>query len=183
MNVLFSNPPGHKRKKGRKTKARTSHKKRASRNPPMAQKRKSRKGKRRTSRRGGGVSLRGFVNKDVLMTGGIAAVGIWALPKAIAALPQSVQDTIRGNPYITAAASAAIGLLAGMLLRKTSPTLAKGLAIGGVVAGGSVVLQQAMSGLSGNEWRPQLAGNEFRPQLETMSGMGDVVDQAQTYAA
>lgn len=149
MNLLLSNPPRSKHRKSSRHKRRHHVKRRSSgkRNPPMAKRRRhTRKtarrrssfrgfSRRRRSSRGRGSG--GFALKELVMLGGIGAAGVLATTMLRSKLSAETQAKIATwSPYLQAAIPAVVGVAAGFALKKTSPKLARGLALGGLVAGG-----------------------------------------------
>jgi hypothetical protein len=139
----------------------------------MARKRKSTR-RRSSSRRAGG-----FVDREALKTGATAALAIAGLNKI---LPRIIPPDMAANRWSVPLASIGIGLLAGYALRRTSPALAKGAAIGGVTAGTLSLITQFVPGMSGmgalppGEYQPRLGAgfpNEYQPALGAAAGQPD----------
>ena len=131
--------------------------------------RRSRSSTRRRTSRGRGAG--GFIDREALKTGATAALAVVGINKI---LPRIIPASMASNPYAIPIASIVVGLAAGALLRRTSPALARGAAIGGVVGGGVALIQQVMptSGMGAmmpREFAPALgagyAPREFSPAL------------------
>ncbi len=125
----------------------------------MAKRRSSRRGSRRRgrSRRRSGGS--GFVLKELLVTGGIAAAAGVGIPMLMdKVLPAEIKSKIQNNPYLTGGAIAAAGVVGGMLLKKFMPKFARPVALGGIVAGGTVALTPLIAQATGHAGLGRLGG-------------------------
>lgn len=117
-----------------------------------------RRGSRRIQRYGGGLTggIRGFVNKDMLILAGGAVGSVfitnWVLSKygpiktvSGVRVPRAAEEFVlpglrlgtdgKGSPIAAILYSVGIPLAAAYALRKVSPAIAKGIALGGLING------------------------------------------------
>ena len=87
--------------------------------------------------------VQGMNNKALATVGGVGAVSYVTTRHFASTWFQDDDGNDQENAnYMRAAACAALGIGAGYMLRKKAPNVAKGLAVGGVVAGGVYLAEE-----------------------------------------
>lgn len=150
--------------------------------------------RRRASRRSvsrGGMGLRGFINKDLLvMSGGVLAGSMGAniligklrgMTKAdgtpmftFLQPPKPAADGTTPPDYTGAAITAGIGILGGVLLKKVNPKLATMVAVGGVAAAAGNIVGTVLARHRNDAITNLLPPPSTQPALpQGTSGYGD----------
>jgi hypothetical protein len=130
--------------------------------PAAAAKRTARKTRRRHSTSRGRMAS-GFINRDVLLMGAGAGVGLAVGP----VLRRVVPASIAANPYVMPAAKVLAGLVALRYLRRYSPSMITGLGAGLIGSGALDVINvsRAAAGKS--------ALGEYNYTNNSFAGYGD----------